>query len=104
MTERFMTERLKYEDLTSADKQNALDEARELMNKEINIETMISDYKRKGERVDEVLYQVVMRVVEQSEKVNELLEKLYFGMGENAARDMVLWLEIAAHKAELTDL
>lgn len=37
--------------------------------KEINLETMIVDYKNKGERVDEVLFQEVMKVVERSNRL-----------------------------------
>ena len=55
------------------------------------LKSMITDYKNKGERVDEVLFQEVAKVVGRAQKAEDLLRKLYYEMGRSADSDMQLW-------------
>lgn len=58
---------------------------------------MIMDYKKQGSRVDEVLFEEVMKVVDQSRKAENMLEKLYYEMGKSADADMLLWRDVKSH-------
>lgn len=57
---------------------------------------MITDYKNQGERVDEVLFQEVEKVVDRAQKVEDLLQKLFYEMGKGPDEDVGLWMEVKA--------
>lgn len=61
------------------------------------LEKMIMDYKRQGSRVDEVLFQEVMKVIGQHQKSEALLKRLKIEMGSSADEDVRLWLKVKRH-------
>ena len=61
------------------------------------LKSMITDYKNKGERVDEVLFQEVSKVVDRAQKVDDLLQKLFYEMGKSPDDDVGLWMEVKSY-------
>lgn len=64
------------------------------------LKVMAIDYKNKGERVDEVLFQEINKVIDRARKAEELLQKLYYEMGKSPDDDMRLWREVKSYVKE----
>lgn len=89
---------MKIDDYTRKEKDQALDEAWEIMKPSIEpLKTMITDYKNQGFRVDEVLFQEVTNVVDRAKKAENLLQKLFYEMGKGPDEDVGLWMEVSSH-------
>lgn len=61
------------------------------------LKVMLTDYKNLGDRLDEILFQEVSKVIEKHQKANDLLEKLYYEMGKGPDEDVQLWREVKSY-------